>query len=105
VVVMMSGATCTVSVVLPETLPCVALMVVLPAATAVARPAALMIATPLLEEAQLTWLVMFCALPSEYVPVAKNCCVAPGAIVGFAGVTAIDDKVAVGPELNTTSTQ
>jgi len=62
---MVSGAACRVSVVLPDTLPCVALMVVLPAATPVAKPAALTVATALLEEPQLTRLVMFCVLVSE----------------------------------------
>ena len=32
----------------------------------------------------------FCVEPSVKVPVAVNCCVRPLAIVGFAGVTAID---------------
>jgi hypothetical protein len=65
VVVMVSGAACTVRVVLPETAPSVAEMVVVPAATAVAKPAALTVATALLEETQVTWLVMFCVLVSE----------------------------------------
>jgi hypothetical protein len=34
---------------------------------------------------------------SEYVPVAVNCCVAPKAILGLAGVTSIE--VSVAPEL------
>jgi hypothetical protein len=38
-------------------------------------------------------------LPSEYVPVAVNCCVVPLAIDGFAGATAIDTGVAV-PTVN-----
>ena len=33
---------------------------------------------------------------SEYVPVAVNCCVAPVRIVGFAGVTAIEESVGAG---------
>ena len=32
-------------------------------------------------------------LPSEYVPVAVNCCVPPTTIVGFAGVIAIELSV------------
>jgi hypothetical protein len=39
------------------------------------------------------------------VPVAVNWRLEPTAIEGFAGVTAIDVSVAVGPELKTTSTQ
>jgi hypothetical protein len=38
-------------------------------------------------------------LPSEYVPVAVNCCVVPLAIDGFAGATEIDTRVAV-PTVN-----
>lgn len=36
-------------------------------------------------------------VPSEYVPVALNCCVVPKAIRGLAGVTSIE--VSVAPEL------
>ncbi len=80
---------------LPTILPEVAEIVLVPAATPVARPAAVMVATPVLEEAHVTCPVMFFVLPSEYVPVALNCCVAPVKIVGSAGVTAIDVSVAV----------
>ena len=41
-------------------------------------------------------------LPSEYVPVAVNCCVVPFGIDGFAGVTAIDTRVA-GPTVKVDS--
>ncbi len=58
-----SVAAVTVNVVLPEMLPLVAEMVVLPAAAELARPcdpaALLMVATPMLLEAQVTWLVRF----------------------------------------------
>ena len=46
-------------------------------------------------ELHVTEPVMFKVPPSLYVPVAVNCCVAPWAIEGFAGVTAIDTSVAV----------
>ena len=52
-----------------------------------------MVATPVVRENQLTELVMFCVELSLYVPVAVNCSVAPFVILGFAGVTAIDDSV------------
>jgi hypothetical protein len=52
-------------------------MVLVPTATPLASPLALMVATVVVAEAQVTWLVMFWVLPSEYVPVAVNCCVAP----------------------------
>ena len=63
--VSVTAAVCTVRVVLPVTLPSVAEMVLVPAATPVARPVVLMVAIPVAEEAQLTWLVMFWVLPFE----------------------------------------
>lgn len=58
------GAVPTVRMVEPVTDPDVAEMVVLPAATPVARPAELMVATPVLAEFQATELVRFFVLPS-----------------------------------------
>ena len=55
----------TVSVVFPEILPEVALMVVEPAATAVASPEALIVAFAASEELHVTDAVMSCVLPSE----------------------------------------
>ena len=49
----------TIRVVEPVTDPKVAVMVVAPAATLVARPELLMVATPAVEEFQATELVMF----------------------------------------------
>jgi hypothetical protein len=89
-----SVAAVTVSVVLPETVPEVAWMVVDPVPTALASPAVLIVATPAAEELHVAVLVRFCVLASVYVPVAVNCCVLPLAIDGFAGVTAIDTNVA-----------
>jgi hypothetical protein len=83
----------TVRLVEPLIDPKVALMFVLPAVTAVARPA-LMVATVVLVEVQDTVLVRFCVLPSLYVPVAVNCWVVPLAIEVLAGVTAIDTNAA-----------
>ena len=40
-------------------------MVVLPGAFAVARPPVVIEATEVLDELQVTWVVMFCVLPSE----------------------------------------
>ena len=94
---------CTVSVVLPFTDPCVALIVELPPATPVARPVELIVATPLLEDDHVTWLEMFWVELSLNVPVATNCCVEPEAIAGFAGVTVIEFNVAEG--VKATSTQ
>jgi hypothetical protein len=85
-----SVAGVTVSVAKPVTLPEAALIVVAPVATLLARPPLAIVATFGAEEPQLAELVRFCVLPSEYVPVAVNCCCVPNAIEGAAGVTAID---------------
>src|SRR5438552_11879654 len=91
-------AAVTVSVVLPETPPKVAVIVVVPAATDVARPcdppALLIVATPVLDELQATWVVRSCVVLSLKVPVAVNCCFVPFAMLGFVGVTAIVVRVA-----------
>src|SRR5689334_11449663 len=74
-------AVVTVSVVLPLTAPTVALIVVVPTPWLLARPVVgLTVATFVAVEAQVAWLVTFCVVVSEYVPVAVNCCVVPSAI-------------------------
>jgi hypothetical protein len=40
-------------------------MAVVPAETAVAKPLAFIVATPVLDDFQVTWLVIFCVLLSE----------------------------------------
>src|SRR6266542_1837979 len=92
-------AAVTVSVVLPETPPKVAVIVVVPAATDVARPcdppALLIVATAVLDELQVTtWVVRSCVVLSLKVPVAVNCWVNPSGRPGLVGVTAIVDRVA-----------
>jgi len=72
----------------------VALIVDVPVPTAVARPALVIVATEVVAEAQVTWLVKICVELSEYVPVAMNCSVSPLATLRFAGVTAIDLRAA-----------
>ena len=62
----------------------------MPIATPVARPVALMLAVAVVPVVQVTWLVRFSVELSENMPVAVNCWVAPFAIIGLAGVTAID---------------
>src|SRR5271163_3447852 len=71
----------------------VAEIVEVPIAAPLARPAALIVAVAVVPEDHVTLDVTFCVEPSLNVPVAVNCCVAPLAIEGFAGVTAIDFKV------------
>lgn len=67
----------TVRVIVPETLPDVAVIVVEPVATGVANPlepaALLMAATAGVEELHVTARVRFCVDPLEYDPVAVNC--------------------------------
>jgi hypothetical protein len=79
-----------VSPVLPVTPPDVAEMVVVPTATVLARPPVAIVAVPASVEAQVAEAVRSAVEPSEYVPVAVNCCVTPAATTGFAGVTAME---------------
>ena len=67
----------TVSTVDPLTDPDVALIVLVPIPTAAAKPPLLTVATPVVNELQVTDVVMFFVLESLYVPVAVNCCVVP----------------------------
>ena len=55
----------TVSVAVPDMLPKVALIVVLPIATPVARPLVLIVANPVLDDVQFTLLVRSFVLESE----------------------------------------
>ena len=89
----------TVRIVDPETLPNVAVIVDVPAATEVAFPlepeALLMVATDVTDELQVTNVVRSCVVLSEKVPVAVNCWVVPSAMLGLVGVTEMDTSVAV----------
>ena len=78
----------------PEILPEVAEIVVEPAATVVAIPLELMVATLLFDEFHITDEVIFCVVVSENVPTAANCWVVPRTMLGFTGVTEIDDRSA-----------
>ena len=88
----------TVRPVEPDTLPRVAVIVTGPWPRAVASPfdpaELLTAATPAFVELQVTAVVRFCVDLSVKVPVAVNCCVVPPAMLGFAGITAIDTRVA-----------
>ena len=89
-----SATMLTVRVVEAEIEPDVAEMLELPVATLVAKPwlpsALLMVATEPSDESHWTEPVMFCVLPSVKVPVAANCSVVPRAMVGIAGVMAME---------------
>src|SRR6202522_2365529 len=89
-----SVAAVTVRVVEPLIAPDVALMVEVPTPAPLASPESLIVAVVVVPDDQVTLNVRFCVEPSLNVPVAVNCCVAPLAIDGFAGVTAIDCSVA-----------
>jgi hypothetical protein len=52
-----------------------------------------MVATAGAAELQTTELVMFCVLPSEYVPVAVNCSFIPRKIAGDCGDTEMETRV------------
>jgi hypothetical protein len=85
----------TVRVVVPLTLPDVAVIVAVPVATPVAKPPLLMVAIVLSLELQVTDVVITLVVPFEYVPVATNCCVVAVRIVGVAGVIAMEVRVTV----------
>ncbi len=89
-----SVAGVTVRVVAPDMPPAAADIVVDPAATEVANPAVLMVATPVLDELQVTVAVRSCVVLSENVPVAVNCPVEPSAMLGLVGVSVMDTRVA-----------
>jgi hypothetical protein len=58
-----------------------------------ANPLLLMAATDGREDCQLTCVVRLCVEPSEYVPVAVNCCVFPLATEAVAGLMLTDTSV------------
>ncbi len=87
-------AAVTVRVVFPEILPEVAVMVAEPVATLVARPVLFTVATDVLDDLQMTRVVITWVVPSEYVPEAVNCIVFNTGKLGFAGVTDMEDRVA-----------
>ena len=87
-------AAVTVNTVEPLIVPDVAVIVEVPTPAPVAKPDALIVAVKVVPELQVTLEVRFCVVPSLNVPVAVNCCVVLLVIDGFAGVTAIDCKVA-----------
>ena len=87
-------AVITDNVVEPTTLPKVAVIAVVPMATAVASPLELvMVAIPVIAELQVTKVVKSCVAPFDRTPVALNCRVVPTAALGLAGVTPTDETV------------
>ncbi len=86
-------AVVTIMIVELEMLPDVAVIVVEPAAAAVAIPPAAMVAAAVFDELHFTDVVISCWVPSEKVPVAVNCSIEPTLMIRFAGVTAMDTSV------------
>ena len=78
----------------PVTGPNLAVIVAVPGLTPLAVPPEEIVATVEDEELQLTYVVRFCWLPSLKVPVAVNCWMMPEAMLGVAGLTAMDERVA-----------
>ncbi len=76
-------------------LPDVAVHIVEPPPTDVAKPPASIVDTAVLDELQITCVVRSCVVLSENLPVANNCLVVPLVMVGLAGVTAMDTSVAL----------
>ena len=76
----------------------VAVIVVVPAANEVANPiepaVLTIVAIDCDDEVQLATFVNIRVVLSENVPVAMNCCVAPRAMFGLAGVTVMEESVA-----------
>lgn len=85
----------TFSAALPLTLFSEAVTVAEPAATAVASPAELMVATAVLSIVQAAVAVTFLVDPSLYFAVAVNCCVAPVPMFAGLGATEIVESVGV----------
>lgn len=63
----------TESVVVPDTVSDVAVIVVVPVATDLAKPEVLIVTALVLDEFQITEVVKSCVKLSEYIPVAINC--------------------------------
>jgi len=86
----------TVSAALPLTPLIVALIVADPAATAVASPPVLTVATDVLDDAHVADEVTSAVDPSLYVPVAVNCCVAPTPMLAVVGAALIETSALFG---------
>jgi len=74
----------------------VAVIVVLPTATALASPDELMVATAGFEDVQLVLEVISLVVPSPKTPLAENCCVAFGWMEVFVGLM-VNDAKSLGP--------
>lgn len=91
-----SVARFALKVVRPEIDCKVAVMVAVPAATAVPTPLASTVATDGSEEVQVTCVVISLVVPSEYVPKAVNCQLTSTGTLELAGVTDMERRFAPG---------
>ena len=89
----LNTAVVIVIVAVPDITPEVAVIVAVPIDKPVATPVARMVAVKVLFEDQVTLLVIFKLVPSEYVPVAIKACVRPLGTEAVNGVTAIEFNV------------
>ena len=94
----------TVTLALPSFPAKLAVMAAVPPDKPLATPVADTEATAALAEAQLTELLMLRLLPSAKLPVATRLCAPLIAMLGEAGVTAMEFKVATGKTLIVTET-
>ncbi len=62
-----------------------------PAATDVARPLLVIVATATWDELQVTWVLISKLVPSENAPVAVNCWVIPAGVLGVLGLSGLKD--------------
>lgn len=87
----------TVGVIPPEIFPGVAVMIVVPVATAVASPLLLTVPTAVVDDSQVTCVAISRLVLSEYVPEAANCWVVPTGMLGLAAVTDMEASLLDGP--------
>jgi hypothetical protein len=66
-------------------------MVEVPAARDVAKPLLLIVMTAILDELQMTWVLISKLVPSENAPVAVNFWVIPAGVIGMLGLAGLRD--------------
>ncbi len=66
-------------------------MIEKPGAIDVARPSMVIVATAVLDEPHITWVLISRLVPSENAPVAVNCWVIPGGVLGILGLAGFTD--------------
>ena len=89
-----SDACVTVMAAVPLTDPTVAAIVLFPVLLPFTTPELMTLAVPGTDEIQAAEFVTSCLLPSEYVPVAVNCCCALRERTADAGVNTIETRAA-----------